>query len=166
MTADAAGNRGAGSSSGALCALVLGGAPGVRAAVADLLEREYAAHARIVTAEWPARESALAEAGPELDLVVAWADSDMPPKACWRYAGGLTGLGVIIVAPPAEAGAPLVTVRGGVVSIPYGASLAFWRAALQVASRRRARFRTPVQAGVLSAQSRSEDETRRRSFSQ
>jgi DNA-binding NarL/FixJ family response regulator len=152
VTAETGGYRGVDASfgAGALCALVLGGAPIVRAGIAYLLQREYAGRARIVTAEWRARERALAETVPQLDLLVAWADSDMPAEECWRFASGVNGVGVIIVAPPAGSEAPIATVRNGVVCIPFGAPLPLWRKALQVAARRRTRLR--AQRGVAIAQ--------------
>lgn len=150
MTAETGGYRGVNPSSDvrAVNALVLGGAPIVRAGVAYLLQREYAGRARIVTAEWQARDRALAEAGAQLDLLIAWADSDMPAEACRRYVAGLTGPGVILVAPQ-NTEVPVATVRNGVVTIPLGAPLALWRKALQVAARRRARLRAPHPPGAV-----------------
>jgi ATP/maltotriose-dependent transcriptional regulator MalT len=150
MTADAGGYRGFDPtySAGAFSALVLGGAPIVRAGIAYLLQREYAGHARVETAEWESRERALAAGRGRLDLVVAWTDSDMGADACFEFASAIAGTGIIVVTPPAGSEPPVGRVRNGLVSIPYGAPLPLWRKALQLAARRaRARARRPVEAG-------------------
>jgi DNA-binding NarL/FixJ family response regulator len=151
MSAETGGYRGADASTsvGVFSALVLGGAPIVRAGIAYLLQREYAGRARIVTAEWPARDRVLAEAGAQLDLLVAWADSDMSAEACLQFAAGVSGTGVVIVTPPAGSEPPVGRVRNGLVCIPYGAPLPLWRKALQLAARRRARLRPARRTGAI-----------------
>jgi DNA-binding CsgD family transcriptional regulator len=143
MSADTGGYRGDDlTSSAALRALVLGGAPIVRAGIAYLLHREYAGRTRIITADWQARDRALAESGPQLDLLIAYSDSDMTSDACWRYASLVKGTGVVLVVPSPTAEARLTVYPDGMASIPFGAPLIMWRKALQIAAKRRARLRT------------------------
>lgn len=152
MSADTGGYRGDDlTSSAALRALLLGGAPIVRAGIAYLLQREYAGRARIITADWQARDRALAESGPQLDLLIAYSDSDMTPDACWRYASLVKGTGVVLVVPPTADEARLTVYRDGMCSIPFSAPLILWRKALQIAAKRRARLRTQPRAAIAEA---------------
>jgi DNA-binding CsgD family transcriptional regulator len=149
VTAETGGYGGVDPSSGtALCALVLGGAPIVRAGIAYLLQSEYAGRARIFSAQWQSRDRALAEYGAQLDLLVAYSDSDMTPKACWLYANGVKGTGVVLVVPPKMSEARLTVLRDAMVSIPFGAPLILWRKALHCAAKCRARLRSQSRAVV------------------
>jgi DNA-binding NarL/FixJ family response regulator len=151
MSAETGGYRGDDPcSSAALRALVLGGAPIVRAGIAYLLQREYAGRARIITAEWQARDRALTESGAQLDLLIAYSDSDMTPDACWRYAAGVKGTGAVLVVPSTTPEAHLTVYRDGMASIPFGAPLIMWRKALQIAARRR-RLRTQPRSVIAQA---------------
>jgi DNA-binding CsgD family transcriptional regulator len=119
-----------------LCALVLGGAPIVRAGIIYMLKRQYAGRAHVFSADWQARDRALAECGERLDLVVLHSDGEASPDACLRLVNGIKGAGALVVVPPTEM--RLVTRQDGIVLIPLGSPLQIWRKALQVAAARRA----------------------------
>ena len=125
-----------------LCALVLGGAPIVRAGITYMLKREYSGRAHVFSAEWQAREQALAGCGKRLDLIVLYSDDEATREACLRLADGVPGAGALIVVPPMGSEARLAVQQDGVASIPLGAPLPIWRKALQVAAKRRSRLRS------------------------
>ena len=121
-----------------LCALVLGGAPIVRAGITYMLKREYAGRAHVFSADWDARDRALAGCGKRLGLVVLYADDEAMQAACLKLANGLDGAGSLVVLAPSEGPQGRLVVRqDGVVLLPLSACLPIWRKALQVAARRR-----------------------------
>ncbi len=127
-----------------LCALVLGGAPIVRAGITYMLKREYAGRVHVFSADWTARDRALTECGKRLGLVVLYADDEARQAACLKLANGLEGAGSLVVLSPSEG--RLVVRQDGVVVLPLSASLPIWRKALQVAARRRSRLPSHPQA--------------------
>ena len=129
-----------------LCALVLGGAPIVRAGIIYMLKRQYAGRAHVFSADWQARDRALAGCGKRLDLMVLYSDGEASQEACLRLVNGANGVGALVVVPPTQM--RLVARQDGVVLIPLGAPLPIWRKALQVAATRRSHLPSlPTLAG-------------------
>jgi ATP/maltotriose-dependent transcriptional regulator MalT len=121
-----------------LCALVLGGAPIVRAGITYMLKREYAGRAHVFSADWEARERALAGCGKRLGLLVLYADDETRQLACLNLASSVEYVGSLVVVPPTAPEGRLVVRQDGVVLLPLSASLPIWRKALhQVAAKRR-----------------------------
>lgn len=130
-----------------LCALVLGGAPIVRAGITYMLKREYAGRAHVFSADWDAHERALAGCGKRLGLLVLYADDASRQQACVKLASGVEDAGSLIVVPPTTSEARLVVRQDGVVLLPLSASLPIWRKALhQVAAKRRSRLQSRAEA--------------------
>lgn len=128
------------------CALVLGGAPIVRAGITYMLKRHYAGRAHVFSAEWQARDRALASCGNRLDLIVLYPDGEVFWEECLRLVNRANGPGALVVVPPAGVGLPLAARPDGVVLIPLESPLPIWRKALQVAARRRSHFCSLTQA--------------------
>jgi DNA-binding NarL/FixJ family response regulator len=134
-----------------LCALVLGGAPIVRAGITYMLKREYAGRAHVFNANWDACERALAGCGKRLGLLVLYADDEARQQACVKLASCVQDAGSLIVVPPTASEGRLVVRQDGVVLLPLSASLPIWRKALhQVAAKRGSR--PPSHAEVPRAQ--------------
>ncbi len=119
-----------------LWALVLGGAPIVRAGIIYMVKRQYAGRAHVFSADWQTRDRALAECGGRLDLIVVHSDAEASREACLRLVNGIDGVGAVVVVPPTEL--RLVARQDGMVLIPLGAPLPSWRKALRLAANRRA----------------------------
>jgi DNA-binding CsgD family transcriptional regulator len=134
-----------------VCALVLGGAPIVRAGITYMLKREYSGRAHVFSADWQGRDQALAGCGKRLDLIVLYSDGEATRDACLGLADSVKGAGALIVVPPTGSEARLAVQQDGVVSIPLGAPLPIWRKALQVAAKRRSRLRSPPAIAIEQA---------------
>jgi len=128
-----------------LCALVLGGAPIVRAGITYMLKRHYAGRAHVFSAEWQATDRALASCGNRLDLIVLCPDGEVVREECLRLVNGADGPGTLVVVPPAGLELPLAARPDRVVLIPLGSPLPIWRKALLVAARRRSHLRSLTQ---------------------
>ncbi len=126
-----------------LCALVLGGAPIVRAGIAYMLKREYAGRAHVFSADWHDRERALAGCGKRLDLIVLYSDGEASQEPWLRLVRCANGPGALVVVSPTTLELHWAAWHDGVVLVPLGAPLPMWRKALQAAARRRLPLRSP-----------------------
>ena len=143
----------------ALCALVLGGAPIVRAGITYMLKREHAGRAYVFSADWHARERALAGCGKRLDLIVLYSDGEASQEPWLRLVRGADGPGALVVVSPTNLELHWAARQDGVVFVPLGAPLPMWRKALQTAARRRSPLRAPPR--IASAQNQTASLTER-----